>query len=72
MRLATTEKRLELACLATEDPFTGTHTMCESVAEGLGATICRLEGLGHWWMFAGASAVADALVAHWEEATSLV
>ncbi|MEJ2531025.1 MAG: alpha/beta hydrolase [Halioglobus sp.] len=66
-RLATTERRPGLVFLATEDPFTGSHAMCEAVADSLGAPICRLEGLGHWWMFAGAAAAADALVAHWAE-----
>ena len=65
-RLATTQKRPGLVFLATEDPFTGTHAMCESAAEMLGAKICRLEGLGHWWMFAGAATAADALIAHWQ------
>ena len=64
-RLAATEKRPGLVFLATEDTFTGTHAMCESMADVLGAKIHRLQGLGHWWMFAGASAAADALVAHW-------
>ena len=45
---------------------TGSHAMCEAVAGTLGAMICRLEGLGHWWMFAGAAPAADALLAHWE------
>ena len=65
-RLATTEKRPGLVFIATEDPFTGTDAMCESVADTLGASICRLEGLGHWWMFSGAAAAGDALIAHWE------
>lgn len=65
-RLATKEKRPGLVFLATEDPFTGTHAMCEAVAEGLGANVCRLEGLGHWWMFAGAPTAADALIDHWQ------
>ena len=65
-RLATTEKRPGLVFLATEDPFTGTHAMCESVADMLGANICRLEGHGHWWMFAGAATAAEALFAHWQ------
>lgn len=64
-RLVTTEKRPGLVFLATEDPFTGTHAMCESVANVMGANICRLEGLGHWWMFAGASTAAEALITHW-------
>jgi pimeloyl-ACP methyl ester carboxylesterase len=63
--LVSTEKRPGLVFLATEDPFTGTHAMCESVAKMLNADICRLEELGHWWMFAGASRAAEALVTHW-------
>ena len=65
-RLATSEKLPGLVFLATEDPFTGTHAMCESMAELLGGKTCRLEGLGHWWMFAGAPAAAEALISHWE------
>lgn len=64
-RLAKTEKRRGLVFLATEDPFTGTHAMCDAAADMLGAKICRLEGFGHWWMFAGAAAAAEALIAHW-------
>ncbi len=64
-RLGTTEKRPGLVFLPTEDPFCGTHAMCESMADALGARVARLDGLGHWWMFAGAAAAADALVEHW-------
>ena len=67
-RLETTEKRPGLVFIATEDPFTGTHAMCESMADALGADVFCLEGLGHWWMFAGAPAAAEALVTHWERA----
>jgi hypothetical protein len=64
-RLKTTEQRPGLVFIATEDPFTGTHAMCESIASALGADICRLEGQGHWWMFTGASTAADSLLNHW-------
>lgn len=65
-RLRTTEKRPGLVLVATEDPYTGTPEMCVSVAEALGARTVRLEGQGHWWMFDGAAAAADALTAHWD------
>jgi hypothetical protein len=65
-RLKTTEKRPGLVLLAMEDPFTGTHAMCESMAEVLGADVCYLQGLGHWWMFAGAPAAAEALISLWQ------
>lgn len=64
-KLATTERRPGLVFLATEDPFAGTHAMAESMAEVLGASIFRLEGQGHWWMFSGAPAAAEALLSHW-------
>ncbi len=64
-RLATTERRPGLVFIATADPFTGTDAMCGSVADTLGAQVCRLEGLGHWWMFNAAATAADALIAHW-------
>ena len=65
-QLQTTVRRPGLVFLATEDPFTGTHAMCEFMAHKLGAKIYRLEGHGHWWMFAGAAAAADALITHWQ------
>jgi len=50
--------------IATEDGYAGDTAVAHSVAEALGATTVEVE-LGHWWMFAGAPAVADALVTHW-------
>jgi hypothetical protein len=41
--------------------------MCAAVAADLGADVYTLEGLGHWWMFAGAGPAAEALVPHWEK-----
>ena len=69
-RLQTTEKRQGLVFVATDDPFSSTHAMCESVAKSLGASVCRLEGLGHWWMFAGASQAAESLMSHWRNSDS--
>jgi pimeloyl-ACP methyl ester carboxylesterase len=65
-RLEATEKRPGLVFIATEDPFAGTHAMCESMADVMGAEVFYLKGLGHWWMFAGAPAAAEALATHWE------
>ena len=66
-RLRTTEKRPGLVLIATDDPYTGTPEMAVSVADALGAKAVRLEGRGHWWMFDGVSAAADALAAHWQD-----
>jgi hypothetical protein len=41
--------------------------MCAAVAADLGARTVTLE-LGHWWMFDGSKAAADALVTHWASA----
>jgi hypothetical protein len=64
-RLANSELPPGLVFLPTEDPYTGTQEMCESMAERLRGKTCRLEGLGHWWMFAGAPVAAEALISHW-------
>ena len=65
-RLTTAKRRPGLMFIPTEDPFTGTPAMCESMAEVLMADVCRLEGSGHWWMFTDVAPVAEALLAHWE------
>lgn len=67
-RLRSTAQRPGLVIVPSDDPYTGTPEMCASVAADLGARTVTLEGLGHWWMFAGSKAAADALVAHWESA----
>lgn len=64
-RLRNSDKRPGLVLIATEDPYTGTPEMAEAVATHLAASVATLDGLGHWWMFGGAAAAADALVAHW-------
>ncbi len=69
-RLKATEKRPGLVLIPLEDPFTGKLEMPETMAHILGADVCRIEGLGHWWMFAGASTAADALITHWRTAES--
>jgi len=64
-RLKTTEQRPGLVFIASEDFYAGTPEMCTSVAENLGADVYTLEGLGHWWMFEGATLAAAALERHW-------
>lgn len=50
---------------ATDDHYAGSQQMVRETTEALGAELCTLDGLGHWWMFAGAEAAAEALLAHW-------
>jgi pimeloyl-ACP methyl ester carboxylesterase len=66
-RLRGTPKRPGLVLLATEDHYAGTPEMAEATAGDLGARTVRLEGQGHWWMFEGAAAAADALIALWRD-----
>lgn len=66
-RLRTTEQRPGLVLIPTLDPYAGTPEMAEAVARSLGAATVRLEGQGHWWMFAGAATAADALAEHWRD-----
>ena len=65
-RLRSSPQRPGLVIIATDDHYAGTPEMASEVASRLGAGTVTLEGLGHWWMFGGASAAADALVAHWD------
>ncbi len=39
-----------LVVIATEDHYTGGEVLARRSAERAGATVARLEGLGHWWM----------------------
>ena len=64
-RLAATDLPPGLVIHATEDHYTGTAEMIGETIDELGADSVTLEGEGHWWMFTGADAVADALMAHW-------
>lgn len=64
-QLKTTEQRPGLVLIASEDPYIGTIEMCTSVATALNADIFTLKGLGHFWMFDGATLAADALIKHW-------
>lgn len=59
------EHRPGLVVIATNDTFAGTPEMAADTARRTGANTFRLDGLGHWWMFDGAAAAADALVTHW-------
>lgn len=68
LRLRSTAQRPGLVLIASEDPYAGTAEMAGDVASMLGAKTVTLEGQGHWWMFDGAQAAADALVEHWAAA----
>ena len=54
-----------LVIYATEDHYTGTADMIIETIAALGADSITLDGEGHWWMFSGAGAAADALIGHW-------
>lgn len=65
-RLATAEPLRGLVLLPTADPFVGPVENALERANVMRASVCRLEGEGHWWMFGDAvPVVADALVEHW-------
>ena len=64
-KLADTKLPPGLVIVATEDHYAGDRQMMDDRASTYGAATFVLEDLGHWWMFEGASAAADALVAHW-------
>ena len=66
-QLKALDKPPGLVIIASEDIYTGTPEMCASVAADLSADICTLEGLGHWWMFEGATLAAGALIKHWNK-----
>jgi phage baseplate assembly protein gpV len=66
-RLRTAALPPGLFVVATEDHYAGDTTTAHEVAASLGASTVEVD-LGHWWMFAGAATVADALVAHWASA----
>ncbi|MDH3686114.1 MAG: alpha/beta hydrolase [Myxococcales bacterium] len=55
-----------LVIIPADDTYPGTPEMAAEVAARLGAGTKTLDGLDHWWMFEGAAAVAEALVAHWK------
>ena len=54
-----------LAIVATADTYAGSPETATEVAASVGAGVCTLDGLGHWWMIDDPAAAADALVAHW-------
>ena len=67
-RLVATDLPPGLVIHATEDHYTGTADMITEMIAELGADSITLDGEGHWWMFTGADAAADALLAHWNAA----
>ena len=67
-RLVATDLPPGLVIHATEDHYTGPADMITEMIAELGADSITLDGEGHWWMFTGADAAADALLAHWNAA----
>jgi hypothetical protein len=47
--------------VATDDHYTGGEQQARSVAEAWGATVHRLDGLGHWWMMQDPARAADVI-----------
>jgi pimeloyl-ACP methyl ester carboxylesterase len=68
-RLAAKSLPPGLVLLPTEDPYVGPPERALELADTLAADVCRLKGMGHWWMFSGADQVADALTEHWSPKT---
>lgn len=64
-RLAATQLPPGLVIIATDDHYAGDRSMMDERIATYDASAFVLEGLGHWWMFDGAAAAAEALIAHW-------
>ena len=64
-RLAATQLPPGLVIIATDDHYAGDRSMMDERIATYEASAFVLEGLGHWWMFDGAAAAAEALIAHW-------
>jgi pimeloyl-ACP methyl ester carboxylesterase len=47
--------------IATEDGYTGGEDRARATAEAWGATVHRLDGLGHWWMMEDPTAGAEVI-----------
>jgi pimeloyl-ACP methyl ester carboxylesterase len=61
-QLAALERRPPLhVVIATEDHYTGGVEKATHTAERWGATIHRLDGLGHWWMLEDPRRAADVI-----------
>ena len=54
-----------LVIVAENDHFAGTQQMHEDVARSVGANVCHMAGVGHWWMIEDPVGAADILTAHW-------
>lgn len=57
-----------LSIIAHGDTYVGPLENAHAVAKALGARMLELPDEGHWWMFSGAEAAADALIDHWRRA----
>ncbi|TCP30121.1 alpha/beta hydrolase [Sphingomonas sp. BK235] len=65
--LSRASQRPGLALIAVEDVdrASGTIKQHEWAAQQAGATIARLEGVGHWWPEESPAPIADALTSFW-------
>lgn len=64
-RLAAAQPARGMVIVAENDHYAGTPDMHVDVARSVGATVCELPGVGHWWMVEAPAAAAEALIAHW-------
>ena len=64
-RLAAAKPARGMVIVAENDHYAGTPEMHAFVADSVGASVCPLAGVGHWWMVEDPAASADALIAHW-------
>jgi len=54
-----------LVLVPTADPF-GDETLAKEVAEALGASLARIEGVGHFWPYEAPDAGAAVLTTFWD------
>ena len=64
-RLAAAKPARGMVIVAENDHYAGTPAMHAYVAASVGASVCELAGVGHWWMVEDPAASAEALIAHW-------
>ncbi len=58
-----------LTVVATEDHYTGGEEMARHCAEAAGASVHRLDSLGHWWMVEDPARSAAMLTDFWSTAS---
>ncbi len=63
--LSAMRQRPGLVVIAEHDHYVGTDAMAQNTADRAGAAVCRLAGVGHWWMLQNPQGGAQALTAFW-------